>query len=197
MTPLLWIPIAYLFGALPLSLWIGFLAGVDIRQVGDGNPGATNVLRAAGKGWFLLALIADISKAAIPVGLAFQIWQWRSWEILLIALAPSIGHAFSVFLGFRGGKALASMLGTWIGLTLWELPLVAIVFIAIFFTLLAVDGWAVLLTTIGMLLYLIFFSPDPFLITILVWQIILICWTHRHEIQQMPRIRQRWLKSSR
>ena len=93
---LIWILLSYLSGALPLSVWIGRLAGKDIRQYGDGNPGATNVLRAAGWGWFFVALCADFSKAAVPVGLAHYVFQWQDWWLLPIALAPSIRRRMQV-----------------------------------------------------------------------------------------------------
>ena len=114
----LWTIIAFIFGSLPTAVWIGRLAGVDIRNVGDRNPGATNVVRAAGMGWGIAALATEFSKAAIPVGLTYVTFSWQGYEAVPIAIAPSLGHAFSPFLNWRGGKALATMLGAWIGLTL-------------------------------------------------------------------------------
>ena len=67
----LWTILSFIIGALPFSVWIGKVAlKVDIRQYGDKNPGATNVLRAGGYGWFFVALMRDIRKGAAPVGLA-------------------------------------------------------------------------------------------------------------------------------
>ena len=124
---LLWAILSFFAGALPLSVWVGRLAAQrDIREVADHNPGATNVLRTGGFGWFIVAMSLDISKAAVPVGLATQIFGWSGWPLLLIALAPPLGHAFSPFLGGKGGKAVAAVFGVWIGLTIWQLPVVCL-----------------------------------------------------------------------
>jgi hypothetical protein len=103
--------VAFLLGALPLSVWVTHLAGKDPRAVGDKNPGATNALKAGGKWVGLAALMLDISKAAAPVGLAYQILGLDGPWMVAIALAPSLGHAYSPFLRFQGGKALATVSG--------------------------------------------------------------------------------------
>ncbi|HQP09669.1 MAG TPA: glycerol-3-phosphate acyltransferase, partial [Anaerolineaceae bacterium] len=73
MTWIAFVLIAFLFGSLPFSLWLGKLSlKVDVRQYGDGNPGAANVFRAGGKGIGLLAIILDVTKAALPVGFAYH-----------------------------------------------------------------------------------------------------------------------------
>ncbi|GAB4491950.1 MAG: hypothetical protein OHK0031_15000 [Anaerolineales bacterium] len=141
--------LAFFSGAIPFSVWLPRLAGRDPRLVGDKNPGATNAFKAGGKFIGLAALLLDISKAAAPVGLAYQIFGWRGAPMLWIALAPSLGHAWSPFLRFRGGKALATVLGAWIGLTLWDVPLVALAGISLWFVLLKNSAWAVLLTLLG------------------------------------------------
>jgi len=115
--------IAFLSGSLPFSVWLGkLLLGVDIRQYGDGNPGAANAFRTGNKLIGALALGLDISKAAAPVGFAYFNLGIRGAEMTLIALAPILGHAFSPFLRLQGGKALATALGVWIGLTIWKVP---------------------------------------------------------------------------
>lgn len=102
---------AYLLGSVPSGLLIARLqGGVDIRRVGSGNIGATNVLRALGKGAAALTLVGDIGKGALAVAIG------RALDVspaLLagIALAAVIGHLLPVFLGFRGGKGVATTLG--------------------------------------------------------------------------------------
>ena len=163
-----------------MSYWLGLWAGVDILKTGDGNPGATNLLRATDIRWGAAAYCADFSKAAIPVGLAYYIFDMRGWEVLPIAIAPVIGHMWSVFLGGRGGKALAAVLGTWIGLTLYEVPAVMLIQLIFWAWYLSNDGLAVLLSAVGMGAYLYFFLPNPIFGTIFVIQLILVMWTHRH-----------------
>lgn len=187
---IIWVAVSYICGALPLSVWIGRLAGKDIRQYGDGNPGATNVLRAAGWPWFIFALIADISKAATPVGLAYVTFGWRDWLILPIALAPSLGHAFSPFLNWQGGKSLATMLGAWIGLTLWVVPTIALLALVAFVGLIKGEIWALLLTLITTLIFILFTYPtNSLFLAVIVLQIMLVIWTHRHEFSKRPQLR--------
>jgi acyl phosphate:glycerol-3-phosphate acyltransferase len=173
---------AFLLGALPLSVWVTQLAGKDPRAVGDNNPGATNALKAGGKWVGLAALILDVSKAAAPIGLAYQILDLSGPWMVAIALAPSLGHAYSPFLRFKGGKALASVLGAWIGLTLWDVPLVALAGITLWFILLKNSGRAVVLTLIGMAIYLYFVRPEPLFFWVLGLQSILLIWKHRFEL---------------
>lgn len=187
---LLWAGLAFLLGALPFSVWIGRAAARrDIREVGDRNPGATNVLRAGGGAWFVLALALDVSKAAVPVGLAYQNLGWRGWPMLLIALAPPLGHAFSPFLGGRGGKALATALGVWIGLSLWPMPQVVLLGVGFWFIWLTTSGWVVILTLLTTLAYLVFFRPDPLLIAVAAGQLALLAYTHRADLARPPALR--------
>lgn len=120
-----WISLGFVSGALPFSVWIGRLAlHRDIRSIGDHNPGAMNVFRAGGKGWGWLAILLDGLKGAIPVGIAHFGYQLDSWGLVATALAPIAGHAFSPFLKFRGGKAIAVTYGIWAGLSLWLIPVI-------------------------------------------------------------------------
>ena len=108
----LWFLVAFVFGALPLSVWLGrFALGVDIRKYGDGNPGAANVWRAGGKWWGLLAILLDGFKGLIPVAIANFAIGIEGWWLTAIALAPILGHTYSPFLNFRGGKALSTTFG--------------------------------------------------------------------------------------
>jgi glycerol-3-phosphate acyltransferase PlsY len=112
--------IAYLLGALPGSLVLGRLRGVDIRALGSGNAGATNALRTQGK-WFALAvLLFDIGKGILVVwwlpraffpGVGFDPAVSRTWLTLACGLAVIVGHVYPVWYGFRGGKGAATVVG--------------------------------------------------------------------------------------
>jgi glycerol-3-phosphate acyltransferase PlsY len=182
---------AFVCGSLPFSYWLGKLAlhGTDVRQVGDGNPGATNVLRAGGWQLGLLALILDVTKGALPVGLAYQVFDIRGFAMWAIALAPTLGHAFSPFLGWRGGKALAVTLGVWIGLALHQVSLPILIFLIFWFAIFAVDGWAVLFTILSLFGYLLVFNPDPLFLAILAAQSVIILWKHREDLARRPAFR--------
>lgn len=122
---LAWLALAYLLGAIPWSVWLGrTIYGVDPRQYGDGNPGTANAFRAGGKQLGVAVLLLDFLKAFVPVLLAKYGLLLPPEQLFWIALAPTVGHAFSVFLGFRGGRALVTLFGVWCGLTLYEAPLV-------------------------------------------------------------------------
>ncbi|MFH1477403.1 MAG: glycerol-3-phosphate 1-O-acyltransferase PlsY [Verrucomicrobiota bacterium] len=113
---------AYLLGAIPFGLLIARAKGVDIRKVGSGNIGATNVFRAVGKGWGILAFICDTLKGFIPVVvfplLAKILWAFHSDAVLPLVCAclAIAGHNWSVYLRFKGGKGVATSVGALIGL---------------------------------------------------------------------------------
>ncbi|MFK7603544.1 glycerol-3-phosphate 1-O-acyltransferase PlsY [Deinococcus sp. SM5_A1] len=103
--------VSYLIGSVPAASWLARSRGVDIRKVGSGNSGATNVLRSLGKGPALLVAAFDILKGALAVWLARALGLPPEW-VGLCGVAAVIGHNFSPFLGFRGGKGAATTFGT-------------------------------------------------------------------------------------
>lgn len=186
---------AFICGSLPFSVWLGkIFLGLDVRQFGDGNPGATNVYKAGNKMVGLITLILDVSKAAAPVGYAYHNLGIRDVSIFFIAIAPIFGHVFSPFLGFRGGKALATALGVWIGLTIWRVSLPAALSALIGVAVFTSSGWAVMSALAGILITLIFWLPDPFLIMIWVAETLILAWTHRADLRHPPQLRPRLAK---
>jgi len=193
MISILMIFIAFLAGSLPFSVWIGkLLLGKDVRQIGDGNPGAVNVFRAGNRMAGLLALMLDVSKAAAPVGLAYFNLGIRGVAMFLIAMAPILGHAFSPFLHYRGGKAIAASLGVWIGLTIWKASLPAVVGALIGIVLFTPPGWSVMCAMSGILLVLLICLPDPLLLAVWLGATLILAWTHRFDLLQGIHVRP-WL----
>jgi glycerol-3-phosphate acyltransferase PlsY len=193
MSPIGLIFFAYICGSLPFSVWLGkIFLGLDVRRYGDGNPGATNVYKAGSTMVGFMALILDISKAAAPVGYAYFNLDIRGAAMFLIALAPIFGHVFSPFLGFKGGKALATALGMWIGLTIWKvsLPVAVGAFIGIF--LFTTSGWAVMFAMGAILPVLLIWLPDPLFILLWAAETVILAWTHRTDLRHPPRLRP-WL----
>ncbi|MCB9419122.1 MAG: glycerol-3-phosphate acyltransferase [Ardenticatenaceae bacterium] len=189
-TDFLWILLSFLSGALPLSVWLGRLAlGVDIRDFGDGNPGAANVWRAGGTGWGWLAILLDFFKGAIPVGLAHFVVGVDGWWLTAVALAPILGHAFSPFLRFRGGKALAVTFGIWSGLSLWLVPMVLGLLFALWFYLLKPEGWAVMAGSVCLLIVLLFLPALPVWLAVWLGMVLIFAWTHRVDLAQRPQPR--------
>jgi acyl phosphate:glycerol-3-phosphate acyltransferase len=113
--------LAYLIGAVPVGLTVGLLLGTDPRKVGSGNIGATNVLRALGPAVGLAVFIADVLKGVVAVALCAA-FGLEGWLLSMGALFAVLGHCFSVFIGFKGGKGVATSLGTVIMLS----PLAAV-----------------------------------------------------------------------
>ena len=184
---------AFVFGSLPFSVWLGkIFLGLDVRQFGDGNPGATNVFKAGNKVVGLIALILDISKAAAPVGIAYYNLNVPNVPMFFIAIAPIFGHIFSPFLGFRGGKALATALGVWIGLTIWKVSLPATLSALIGIALFTSPGWAVMFAMGTILTVLVIWLPNPLLIMIWIAETLILAWTHRAELIHSPKLRS-WL----
>jgi acyl phosphate:glycerol-3-phosphate acyltransferase len=179
------IPLAFLCGSLPFSVWLGkILLGLDVRKFGDGNPGAANAFRTGNELVGLLVLLLDISKAAAPVGWAYFNLDIRGIPMLLIAVAPILGHVFSPFLRFRGGKALATALGVWIGLTIWKLSLPAIVGAVIGIALFTPPGWSGMFALGGILAVLLIWLPDPLLFAVWLSEVFILAWTHRLDLRQ-------------
>jgi acyl phosphate:glycerol-3-phosphate acyltransferase len=102
--------LAYLMGAIPFSVIVTKIKGVDLTKVGSGNLGATNVYRALGLGYALLVFGLDVLKGALPTLLAMHYFPSPIIQVL-VALTAIVGHSFSLFLGFKGGKGVATALG--------------------------------------------------------------------------------------
>lgn len=106
---------AYLLGAVPFGILAGRLKGVDIRAQGSGNLGATNVSRVLGRPWGTLVFALDALKGALPVLLVQRLVPGPAWAVGA-GLAAILGHVFPVYLGFRGGKGVATSAGTLLAL---------------------------------------------------------------------------------
>jgi glycerol-3-phosphate acyltransferase PlsY len=104
----------YLFGSIPTGVLLTrFFSKVDPRKVGSKNIGATNIFRTAGKTLGILTLVGDILKGMIPIGIAIQFNVSDLW-IAIVGLSSFLGHIFPIFLGFRGGKGVATALGVYV-----------------------------------------------------------------------------------
>lgn len=122
MTTALALLAAFLLGSIPTGILVARAKGVDLRKVGSGNIGATNVGRALGKKWALFVLLMDASKGALPVLLLGRLAD-NPWLPALGGLFAVLGQVFSIFLRGRGGKGVATSLGA--GLALAPLPTLA------------------------------------------------------------------------
>ncbi|OIO70852.1 MAG: acyl-phosphate glycerol 3-phosphate acyltransferase [Zetaproteobacteria bacterium CG1_02_49_23] len=138
---------AYLLGAVPFGLVLSrMISQRDPREFGSGNIGATNAMRTGGKKVGILTLLADIAKSLLPVGLAVWAELPEIW-IAAIALATFIGHLFPVYLKFKGGKGVATMLGAMLP---WQ-PWAAALGFAVWLVLILVSRYVSLASVIAAL----------------------------------------------
>lgn len=128
-----WIAGAYLLGSIPTGLLLGKVYGIDVREAGSGNIGATNLYRTVGRKVGIWTLLGDCLKGFLPVLLAWKLGMnepMQAW----IGLAAFCGHVFSVFLLFKGGKGVATALGVYLALA----PLAVLGALLIFIILVAI-----------------------------------------------------------
>ncbi|ARV60982.1 acyl-phosphate glycerol 3-phosphate acyltransferase [Nostocales cyanobacterium HT-58-2] len=131
--------VAYLVGSTPTGYTVAkLLKGIDIREVGSGSTGATNVLRTLGKGPGAFVLLIDCLKGVLAIALVYSFFSfaesqnfiptevdtdlWRPWMVILSGLAAILGHSKSIFLGFTGGKSVATSLGILLAMN-WQVGL--------------------------------------------------------------------------
>jgi glycerol-3-phosphate acyltransferase PlsY len=190
MTAVLWTVIGFFSGSLMFSAWLARWAlRTDLHDIGDGNPGATNVMKAGGKAWGALALLLDMIKGVLPVALPLYYGGLSGWEIVPVALAPVLGHAFSPWMRFNGGKAMAVTGGVWIALTLGEGILLGALVLIIWFSVVRVSGWAVALTFATMFVYFLMTRGSPMLGVIMILNAAIVLYKYRADLRQPPGLR--------
>jgi glycerol-3-phosphate acyltransferase PlsY len=180
----------YLVGAIPFSYLVGRLfTHKDIRSVGDGNPGGTNVIKAGGVPIGLLAIALDIGKGFLPVYLA-GLWGISSgWGMIPIVLAPILGHATQPFLKSRGGKALGTAGGAWTGViglwVFWDFTIMALLSLLI----IKDHAWASIIGSSSLILWAVFVDGSAWMIVLSILTVVLLIWTHRRELVKAPHLR--------
>lgn len=152
------IAIGYVCGALPFALWLGrWWRGVDVRSSGSGNLGATNVYRTLGPAVGIPVLLLDVAKGALPVWLvpglpiAARFPGGAEWCAIAVGLAAILGHMWTVFAGFRGGKGVATTVGVLLALA----PVAFLAFVIVFFATLWITRFVSLGSILGALAFAI------------------------------------------
>ena len=181
------IVIGYLLGSFPSGYVVGRLRGIDLRQWGSGSLGGTNVLRSAGPWAAILAVLGDVAKGVLDIFVARALVGSPSAEVLT-GLAVILGHDFSIFLTFNGGRGVATTLGALVALYLPASLILALLGLAV----IAISRYASLASlTIAtvmpfVMLYLVLFAGKP------VWYLIyglaagiLIVVLHKGNIQRL------------
>lgn len=175
---------SYALGSIPTGYWLGLCKGVDVRQHGSGNLGATNVFRVLGAGPGLFTFSVDCLKGVIPV----LVSKWLFPHDLVIAasagVAAILGHSTSVFVRFRGGKGMATATGVFAAL----LPAPALAAVAVFIAVTGITHYV----SLGSLLGSLTLVAGAFLLSVprpLAWTTVMVAafafWTHRGNIQRL------------
>ena len=188
--------IGYLFGSFPAGYFAGRIAGVDVRSLGSGNIGATNVLRVLGKRWGYAVFFVDAFKGFAAVRLALFLAEHagpaRAYAVyfaILAAVMCVIGHTFPIWLGFKGGKGVATSAGAVFGLMPLAAVIIFLVWVIVFeitryVSVASLAAASALPVTVALLIYwnviegaaLLYFS------TVLV---ILVLWSHRSNFSRL------------
>ena len=173
---------SYLLGAVPFGLLVGKMAGVDVREKGSRNIGATNVNRLLGKKFGVITLVCDCLKGYLPM--LIGAWfagrgQVGEWTVIGCGIAAVVGHMFPVYLSFKGGKGVATGLGVFLYLS----PLAILMSLGIFVAAVALSGFVSagsLLASAFMVVWLYLLGASPAVLTGAVVVAALI-WLKHHE----------------
>ena len=130
--PVFYVLTAFFLGSLPFGHWLALVRGIDLRNQGSGNTGATNVGRVLGKKWGIFVFVLDLGKGWIAVALAKSVGNLPETWSVTVGVFAVLGHVFSPWLGFRGGKGVATSAGILIGLAPWVALGVALIWFLAF-----------------------------------------------------------------
>ncbi len=181
-------------GSIPVGLIVAMSRGVDLRRVGSGNIGATNVLRAIGKGPAIVTLTGDILKGFIPVIISSLILDAPLY-VGMIGLSAIIGHDFSIFLRFRGGKGVATSIGVLMAYSsVVALLTILIWIITVFMSRYSSLGAIVSFLILPLNIYIFDYTYERFIISAIIT--LLILFKHRDNIKRLlsgtePRVGER------
>ncbi|MGU3472017.1 glycerol-3-phosphate acyltransferase [Paenibacillus sp. D51F] len=192
---LMWTAGSFLSGSLMFSYWLGLLAKHDLKEKGDGNPGALNLWRAAGYGYGLTGIALDFLKGYLPVFALLRLGGLTGYSVVYPAVAAVLGHMFSPFAGWRGGKAIAVTFGVWSALTGFEASLAYAVILALLLagfrwigkgkpSSSSSDGFQVVAGMLLLLLFLLLCRYSAELVVFSGVNFLLLAYAHRKELRR-------------
>ena len=195
LTTLLLIAIGYLLGAIPSGyLAARWLKGIDLRDCGSGSTGATNVLRNVGKVPALVVFLIDVGKGALAV-LLTKAFGLNDWLQVLAGLAALAGHIWPIWLGFKGGKAVATGFGMFLGLA-WPVGLACFGLFMAVISIFRIVSLASVVAALGLPLLMLAADQSSAYISVSLVAALLVLWRHRSNVQRLiagtePRIGQK------
>ena len=184
LTSLLLLAIGYLLGSMPNGYLAGrWLKGIDLRQCGSGSTGATNVLRNVGKGPALVVFLLDVGKGALAVLLA-KSFGLNDWVQVLAGLAALAGHIWPVWLGWKGGKAVATGLGMFLGLA-WPVGLACFGLFMAVISLSRIVSLSSVVAAIGLPVLMVISGSSSAYVMVSLVASVLVLWRHRSNIERL------------
>lgn len=190
MNEIVLIVLAYLIGSIPTSVWVSrSFFGIDIRDYGSGNAGATNTYRVLGAKWGTFVMIVDMLKAVIAVKLAFLLPYSYESELYLVnmqiglGLSAVVGHIFPIWANFKGGKGVASLFGMVLGIQ----PNVALCCVGVFILVLFLTRWVSLSSILASIAFpvfilVVFNEPEHLYRVFALLVALLVLFTHQKNI---------------
>ena len=186
--PLLTLLLGYLLGSIPSGFLAGqWCKGIDLRTIGSGSTGATNVLRNVGKGPALAVFFVDVAKGAAAVLLARSLNPTSAlidWIQVLAGLAALAGHIWPVWLGFKGGKAVATGFGMFLGLA-WPVGLACFGMFMAVFSISRIVSLASVVAAVSLPLLMAAGSDSNANLVVALVAMLLVLWRHRSNIQRL------------
>ena len=186
--PLLTLLLGYLLGSIPSGFLAGqWCKGIDLRTIGSGSTGATNVLRNVGKGPALAVFLVDVAKGAAAVLLARSLNPTSAlidWIQVLAGLAALAGHIWPVWLGFKGGKAVATGFGMFLGLA-WPVGLACFGMFMAVFSISRIVSLASVVAAVSLPLLMAAGSASNANLVMALVAMLLVLWRHRTNIQRL------------
>ena len=186
--PLLTLMLGYLLGSIPSGFLAGqWCKGIDLRTIGSGSTGATNVLRNVGKGPALAVFFVDVAKGAAAVLLARSLNPTSAlidWIQVLAGLAALAGHIWPVWLGFKGGKAVATGFGMFLGLA-WPVGLACFGMFMAVFSISRIVSLASVVAAVSLPLLMAAGSDSNANLVVALVAMLLVLWRHRSNIQRL------------
>jgi acyl phosphate:glycerol-3-phosphate acyltransferase len=191
--------LAYLIGSVPFSYLVARANGVDLRKVGSGNVGGANVWRNCGFGPFVLAALGDIIKGMLPTLVALHLSDW-AWlmrirleglppgAVILVGVAAILGHTFSLFLGFKGGKAVATSTGVLLAIFPLLIPIGLVAWVAAFLITRMSSVGSLTAAAAEMIAGTVLYITGrlPFAYVVFIWAMVaFIIFLHRANIQRL------------
>jgi glycerol-3-phosphate acyltransferase PlsY len=190
---------AFGLGACPFSLWVGrWLLGKDIRDYGDGNPGAANVFRAGGRKSGFLAVLLDTAKGVPFVFLAHSFFKLPEVAVLGVALSAILGHAFSPLLQLKGGKAVAVTFGAILALPQHDIIFALAGSMFLGFLFIAIDAWIVIFGAAASAAYVLVTRGGSWETLFMLCVLALLVLKFFDELKTVPRLKLKpiaWLQS--